>query len=152
MNKRGFLLGEETLKIIIALICIVFLIYLLSALYFNYRDNKDLEMAKASLEHLIKEINAGSTEVEIYNPDGWYVSSWAGDDKPDSCSTLGWDNCICICEDLVRYKVNIDIATECDKKGTCLESDFSIEDGTIKIEKPPLLLLINHEEKIVTRK
>jgi len=58
LNKRGFLLGEETLKIIIAIIAISFLVYLLFSLYSANRTSKDLELAKSSLNHLIEEINS----------------------------------------------------------------------------------------------
>ena len=67
MNKKGFLLAEETLKIIIALISLGFLVYFLGALYFANQDSKELEQAKASLEFLVKEINDGRKEVTIFN-------------------------------------------------------------------------------------
>ena len=65
MNKRGFLLGEETLKIVLAVIAIGFLVFFLVSLYSSYTRNKDLELAEASLGYLIEGINSGSEEVEI---------------------------------------------------------------------------------------
>ena len=62
-NKKGFLLAEETLKIILALICIVFLVYFLVYLYFSNVDSKKLEQAKSSLDYLFKEINSGVNSV-----------------------------------------------------------------------------------------
>ena len=65
-NRKGFLLAEETLKIILAVISIGFLVYFLSALYFANQNSEELEQAEASLEFLINEINSGSDKVEIY--------------------------------------------------------------------------------------
>ena len=51
--KKGFLLVEETLKIIIALISLIFLVYFLVSLYMANQNAKNLEWAKSSLNHLI---------------------------------------------------------------------------------------------------
>lgn len=40
-NKKGFLLANETLKIIIAVICIGFLIYFLAMLYLSKSGTQD---------------------------------------------------------------------------------------------------------------
>ena len=42
-NKKGFLLAEETLKIILAVIAIGFLAYLLFSIYKSGSDSKNLE-------------------------------------------------------------------------------------------------------------
>jgi len=118
MNKRGFLLGEETLKIIIAVICIGFLIYVLASLYYSGFGDKDIKLAKASLEYLVREINAGATEIEIYNPEKWYVLNYMGN--------------LCICEKIDK----------CEPDETCIESDVVVL-GEIKIENPPVILEIN---------
>jgi len=163
LNKKAFLLTEETLKIIIAVIAISFLIYLLSSLYFANRSSKDLEVAKFSLNHLIEEINSleeGETrDVEIFNPRNWHLMSWPHEittgflfftderiETPRSCSNLGWENCLCICR-----KDNPD---NCDEKGFCMENDFVVEDAgknIIKIVNPPLILTIDYENKIIER-
>ena len=162
MNRQGFLLAEETLKIVIALISISFLVYFLTSLYMSNQNSKDLELAKASLEHLISEINsleAGkSKEVEIYNPNGWVIASWPRkvlkgtigfrqevDDWPKSCSNMNWDKCICICEDTLVLNLEGD---DCDDNGICLESDFTIDKIT-KIENPPIKLTIDKDSKTI---
>lgn len=152
-NTRGFLLAEETLKIIIAVICLALLAYFLVSVYLKSSEDEDLELAKASLEHLISE--AGTGEVEIYNPDGWVIISWPqvseqsfvnkyslgiiGEEagktlKPLSCENLGWEKCICICKG--------DGAGDCDKNGVCRESVLETGREGIKI-KPPLKLKIS---------
>lgn len=156
-NKRGFLLGEETLKIIIAVICIGFLAYFLFLLYSNSKDSTDLEFAKESLNHLIDEINDGKTEIEIYNPKNWVIGVWPHEFKeyfvfietgvakgmPKSCSNLIWESCICICKN--------DNPDECDKNGICLENDIGldVEGKNIQISETPFKLKI--EEGVVMK-
>ena len=155
MNRKGFLLGEETLKIIIAIICILVLVYFLISLYMANKGNKELEQAKASLEHLVSEINSGREQVEIYNPDGWYISSFPqtieGGILPDYCSGRRWENCICICGVDIKKKAGKE---KCDNLGTCLENEFIMGGGlsrNIMIE-PPLILSIDYENKIISKK
>jgi len=169
MNKRAFLLAEETLKIVIALICISFLVYFLVSLYITNQNDRDLEMAKASLSHLFEEINSiedeGVKEIEIYNPDGWVISLWPHKvmkgtygfrkevrDIPKSCSNLGWESCLCICKG--NYFLNLE-GSDCDKSGICLNNKIglSIEEGVIEIKGSLLQLNAEHkEEKIVVSK
>ncbi|RLG10455.1 hypothetical protein DRN69_08990 [Candidatus Pacearchaeota archaeon] len=171
LNKRGFLLGEETLKIVLAVISITFLIYLLVSLYFAHVRDKELELAKASLNHLIEEINANAEEVEIYNPKGWYISSFpmkiigfSEENKiegtnliiPKTCSNIGWESCICI----YSWKGVRNPSLAVDNLGACKENEFEIRgsvsisntqriENTIKIQNPPLTLTINYENKII---
>ncbi len=140
-NKRGFLLAEETLKIVIALISIGFLVYFLVSLYLTNKESKELELAKASLQHLVDEINSNRDTVEIYNPKAWVIMSWSEGDLPNSCSNLDWDKCLCICKD--------NQAKDCDNNGVCLESEFIVK-GDIKIKPVPLILTIKNSE--ITRK
>lgn len=157
-GKRGFLLAEETLKIILALISISFLIYFLTALYFTSQNSKGLEQAEASLEFLIKEINDGRDEVEIYNPSpsfntlgifrGWKITSWSSNEMPNQCFNLAWDNCLCICKtDLLE-----DDKEECDEEGICLESPKTINSDVIKIDEIPLKLSIKYGDGILITK
>lgn len=158
MNKKAFLLGEETLKIIIAIIAISFLVYLLFSLYMVSKTSKDLEFAEASLNYLIEQINSLKEgeirDVGIYNPQKWVVSSWPDNGLlPRECSNAEWENCICICN-RPGGSVHTFIAA-CETKGTCLESDFVVEGKTwngIEIEEPPLILTIDYENKIITQK
>lgn len=157
-NKRAFLLAEETVKIIIALVCISFLVYFLSSLYFSNKHNGDLNLAKASLEHLISEINSKSENVDIYNPSsskyfpgGWIVISFPlGSEKPSSCSKQGWNDCLCICGESTTTLTDSGLAQDCDSSGTCIESDFKIVGKKIRIENPPITLQINYDSKVIS--
>ena len=162
MKKRGFLLAEETLKIVIAVICIGFLVYFLTSLYLKNKDSEKLEQAKASLEYLVSEINLKQPEVEIYNPNGWVISSWSSvGEMPSQCINFGWSNCLCICDNVGVIKeywsklpltdsLQENILSKCDSNGRCLQSDFSVENNFIEIKKPlPIKLKIDYDGKII---
>jgi len=158
-NKRGFLLAEETLKIVIAVICLIFLVGFLAKLYYNSSQNKELEQAESSLEHLINEINAESDEVVIYNPGNpWRIISWfVEEEKPSKC--YDWENCLCFCKGNKFWPeiINLEnLKEDCEKKGVCRELPQKIEvenNGNfyIFIEKTPYTLMIN-DNKITLKK
>jgi hypothetical protein len=159
-NKKGFLLAEETLKIVLALVCISFLVYFLASLYFNNKDDNNLELAKSSLEYLVSEAESFGEEggiVEIYNPQGWVVSLWSENKMPNSCSNKGWDNCLCICKEELSTRTINGLISDCDNKGYCLESlELRIENernfykkslsNSIEIKPVPLKLYIIDKE------
>ena len=145
-NKKGFLLAEETLKIIVSVIAITFLIYFLTSLYNINQDNRDLELAQTSLEHLIEEVKAESSSVDIYNPKGWSILSWVEGNNPRSCSNFDWEKCICMCE-YPWIKGENRFLKKCDDVGYCLEAEnISISDY-ININEVPLKLNIVYDEE-----
>ena len=161
-NKKGFLLAEETLKIILAVISIGFLIYFLTALYFANQNSEELEQAEASLEHLIEGINSMKEgdvrKVEIYNPEGWAISSWPYEnDKPESCELNNWESCLCICKNpMMAFSSNFLDNCEDKSKGVCLENTEKLivkEEGgsqsPIWIKNPPLKLNIDSLSKTI---
>ena len=126
-NKKGFLLAEETLKIIVALICVIFLVYLLAALYNSNSSNKKLTQAKEvllgteedsrSIEKIIFSLKEGESEIkDISNPSGWYLYSFVEQEKPNSCLN---QKCLCICEKALIEKINSKVE-KCDSDGACL--------------------------------
>ncbi|MDD5012155.1 MAG: hypothetical protein PHQ66_00705 [Candidatus Nanoarchaeia archaeon] len=160
-DKRGFLLGEETLKMVIAVICIVFLVYLLVAVYLNVTGQQKLKEAQAIVngEHgIIAEINrlnlGGNYSADglvVPNPADWYVFSFVGDDKkPNSCIQ---QNCICICEnafpDLFDWQIK-----RCDEKGVCSNVGNLQKFEKMKIEKAGIIISINkvNEQIIIEKK
>ena len=108
-QRRGFLLASETVKIVIALIAIVFLVGMLSSIYLNkIKATKDEEARAAvkgtsglSLKSIV-EFAKNSKESQtwrVFNPEGWYVFGFsASNGGPLSC--LG-KSCICICNNVV---------------------------------------------------
>ncbi|MBU1252345.1 MAG: hypothetical protein KKC96_02000 [Nanoarchaeota archaeon] len=157
--KRGFLLAEETLKIIVAVIAIGFLAYLLFSLYGANQDAKYLELAKESLSSLEVAINAQQTDVMIYNPKGWFILAWPHDytfsdwnpfsetttitdARPKSCENLGWSNCICFCDGTTPDK--------CDSNGVCFQDANEFSFSNIKVDKVPATLKIDYGAKTIT--
>jgi len=123
MNKKGFLLGETVIKIVIAVICLAFLVYLLVSLYYNNGDDKNLKFAEESLQYISKADGA----IEIYNPEDWWIISGGG--------------MICICE-----KNDLENCVNGNKKGFCLESEKKVEGNKIKIEDVPMTLTVKDGE------
>lgn len=143
LNKKAFLLGEETLKIIIAVICIVFLIYILTAIYNANTSAKKIEEAKDILsrtEEIVLSLNEGESErQDISNPNGWHLIGFIGEDKPNSC--LG-NNCLCICSNSLIGTSKLQ-AKKCDEKGACLEiNNLVISELDLKITEASDLLFI----------
>lgn len=144
ISRRGFLLAEETVKIILALIVVSFLVYLLSSLYFANKREADLEFADASLKKIIESIDGGLSEVEIYNPGGWYLLGWPYQNvAPKSCSNLGWENCLCICRNqgkgisvpgIHTVVTPSNLAESCDELGVCKSIDQKIFINKLKGE------------------
>jgi len=141
-NKKGFLLGETVLKIIIAVICIVFLDYFLSALYFSKVNAEKREQAKQTLLGSVESISiftgevvageiGGSKQYEVKNPAGWYLFTFFGKEKkPNSCAG---QTCLCICDNVVDV---FDRQLGYCEEGICLIGNFKGEYQEIKINYP----------------
>lgn len=142
-DKRGFLLAEETLKIIIAVICIVFLGYLLVAIYNSKTSDKKMEDARdvlSRIESITNSIKEGDTQSQdIANPSGWHLYSFVEQEKPNSCLNT---NCLCICEKPLIEKFK-SLAKKCDEKGACLVvPKLAMSKIDLKIRDPDNLLFI----------
>lgn len=164
-NKRGFLLAEETVKIVIALICIVFLAYLLFSIYNANVEKKEMEFARASLKSIIENMNAKSPEVEIFNPvspsyeKAFYLVSWSSINGPvpTLCENIGWNNCLCICKNKI-WRINADessLREDC-SDWACEQTDIrvitNLDSLGIKIENPPITLELDSKENTIIRR
>ena len=103
-NKNGFLLGEETLKIIVAILCILLLIFLAYSLYSSFTTNRFIEQAQGTLEQIADGLavvdKEGSYETTLAQPVGYslnsnYMDSELKPYKQDICNTKTY--CLCIC-------------------------------------------------------
>ena len=147
-SKKGFMLAEETLKIILAIIVIGFLIYFLASLYFSSKTSEELEFAKASLDYTLEQLNSKSPEMMILNPVGWMITSWKKGNMPLQCSNLGWENCVCICDRAFDYfgLLKNTPLEDCNEQSVCLEygKEIIIKGDTIVIEDSSTSLKVNH--------
>jgi hypothetical protein len=125
MKKKGELLTSEVLKTVLAVICIIFLIYLLSALYFSKVNGQKTIQAESSIEGILGGINIlnlnGSMGVySIYDitPVGWWIFSFTSNEvHPNLCSGI---DCICICKKSFEFLASKDKqANQCDDNGAC---------------------------------
>ena len=113
------LLAEETLKMIIALIGISFLIYLLFSIYFSSGAGEKKQYAEATISRIMVIVENAESQVESINeptPFGWFLFGFIGEEKkPNSCSD---QDCLCVC-----YNIKIDVfdrqIKECGNKGSC---------------------------------
>lgn len=156
-NRRGFLLGEETVKIILAIISIVGLIVFVVYWYNAYSANSETKNAEASLNRILVDINSGRTQTIIYNPKDWVLSSWPHDFQleknilPSTCLNNKWSKCICICQ------FNSIGCNEGGVLGACVQSNFSVtssgeppETNSILLNPVPAILSINQTNKSIS--
>jgi len=157
-DKKGMLLASETLKIILAVISIGFLIFLLTSLYFSNIHSKKLTEATSTIKRvseIVQRINNGEVneeEITTLSPAGWHFFSFTEEDKPNSCA--GQD-CLCICDKVYEVKfLGVTQSKECSDKGVCLIiqnlkdfSSFEIGDATnpidIEIKKIGIWMEVN---------
>jgi hypothetical protein len=99
LSKKGFMLGEYTLKIIISVLCLLLLFYLLFTLYSGYKKDKDIRNAKSVLDSLGVTMNLAKEkgqqqDFSVLGFEGWALISYQkGEKRPLECG----DNCICLC-------------------------------------------------------
>jgi len=105
---------------------------LLFSLYKSSRIAGELEQAKATLPFILNEAKEGRTSVDVYNPKNWWLGGFPRKEKlsnsriliyklPKSCSNLGLQSCICLCQK--------DTPDDCDEKGVCIDDvGFWIEE------------------------
>ena len=142
-NKKGFLLGEFTLKTIIAIFSIILLIYLLVNIYSSFQEKSKIDQAKASLERINENVfSVSQSGVEklfvLTSPKDWIFTYFGSDNlKPKFCQGR---NCLCICEKEGYFSNQLE---KCESKGFCniaenkiiFESDIVISSTDIIIKK-----------------
>jgi hypothetical protein len=134
-TKKGIVL-PETLKIIIAVMCILLLLYLAFKLYDIFRRSNELEQAKATLEAIVGKANSlkegESTEYLITGPRGWVLLSY--NEGIGTCN----EKCLCICPNLGWFS-NINYINLCKKQGVCKSSlntkEIILEEQTMAVSR-----------------
>ena len=128
MGRRGFLLGEFTLKTVLAVVCILLLVFLLASFYASFSKEKSIAQAKGSLEQIRQGISiAGSTGKYAYiltEPRGWALAYFpAGLGSSGVCEGTG-NRCLCICKAPGWFSNQ---KKQCEGSGICISSDVSLK-------------------------
>jgi len=134
MKKKGMLLTEEVLKMVIAVIGLVLLSYFLVSLFYSDVREKKQREATATIDRIsqiISSMGISQGNVTALQPQRWTLFSFTAEEKkPNPCSG---QNCICICNKVVGDIFNNQIK-KCSKNGACLIISNLKEFEDIKIE------------------
>ncbi len=134
IKKRGMLLTEEVLKIIIAVIALAFLSYfLISFFYSDVKAKKQREAAETieRISEIISSLSVSGENVTGLQPQKWTLFSFTEEEKkPNQCSG---ENCICICNKVLGDIFDRQIK-KCSNEGSCLVISNLQEFEDIKIE------------------
>ena len=143
MNKRGILLSEG-IRIILAVIAVLLLVYLAAQLSGLFIKKSAQEQAKESMKRLMEEIknveNGKKMEAQLFieSPNDWWIIAWPYKEdvrKPKQCRG---NYCVCICpvpeitkgdisgfENSLEYCNNLGVCEDVDKKiKTIYESEI----------------------------
>ena len=118
--KKGMLLTEEVLKMIIAVIGLVLLSYFLISFFYSDAKAKKQKEALSSLDEIsqiIANIGVSGGNVTVLQTQSWTLFGFINENKkPNSCSGQA---CLCICPDVLADFFDRQIK-KCDKTGACL--------------------------------
>lgn len=141
MKKKGMLLASETLKMVLAVIGIGFLIFLLTSLYFSNSVSQNKQKAELLMKN-IRNVSSNLNPIthnssNLYNivPSGWNIISYVGAvQKPNQCAG---ENCLCICDSVYSYGgiFGDRQISECTKRGVCQVFSNLTKSPTINIGK-----------------
>jgi hypothetical protein len=147
-NRRGMLLAEETLKILVAIISISFLVYFLTSLYFAKIGEQEKKQAEATMGRIISVINNQESKSEIVSditPAGWVLFGFVGEEKkPNSCAG---ENCLCFCDSVINLPFVERQLGECDEKGVCNRVQKLKDFENIEIKPSPFILEIKKDSE-----
>lgn len=117
-NKKGFLLGEHTVDIVIAVLAITILVGLGVKLYGIFIDAKgDMAQAEGHMIEIMSIINelekqgSGEKYYVLLSPETWLLTGWPftpllGEEEvlPKTCDN-DWNNCLCFCDFNLRDQI-----------------------------------------------
>jgi hypothetical protein len=120
-TKKGMLLTEEVLKMVIAVIGLALLAYLLVAFFSSDIKAKNKKDAAATIDEIAKNIpnlTTSGIKISFLQPQRWTLFGFVGEEeKPNQCTN---QNCMCICKKVVGGNVLDRQIKECTKEGSCL--------------------------------
>jgi hypothetical protein len=125
MNRKGFLLGEYTLKVVIAVLSILILVFLLTTIYNTFTSKNNILQAKSTIEMvqgLISEANLkGQSYGLLTEPQGWVLKYYS----LGNVANCEGKKCICVCQN-EGYFSSVDSNCNNPNYGYCEKSDSNI--------------------------
>ena len=124
MSKRGFLLGEFTLKTVLAILGILLLIYLLATLYATFSKQKAIEQATGGVDRVLEGIRIAATseggapyQYILTEPKGWKLIHYpSGLSSVPECSGV---QCVCLCQVPSFWRIFTSQQSYCADAGVC---------------------------------
>jgi len=139
-NKKGMLLAEYNLKVILAILAILLLLYLFFNWYSSLIEQRNFQRAEASLVSLQEKMidaKSGVVTLPLLEPNGWRLVSYTDYNRPESCQ----GNCICLCEGIGSFdRAKLFWAPtqleKCEIRGVCksLEDDINKLDIGLRVQ------------------
>jgi hypothetical protein len=127
MKSKKAILMSETLKIILAVACIILLVYLAVGLYGIFTRGSEIEQAKSTLNAMTRLVNSlengEGVEYLVTSPKEWVLLSFNSLNSGGLCEK----NCICLCPKLGLFD-DINYVALCKKQGICkdLSNNYDI--------------------------
>lgn len=158
MNKKGELVLSETVRIVLAIMGIVLLLYLSFSLYGLFTTKTDFQQAKAHMDNIERIIDSlerndgGSEDYILLSPKEWFIAGFEFplmDQIPQSCNT---NKCVCTCfksrneqfwEGGVFILKSEHLASSCDEQGICLDVEqkfLSVKPSTQSLPYYPIII------------
>lgn len=169
IGKRGFLLAEFTLKIIVAVLCIALLAFLFFKLYESFTDKSEVEKAGATLTRVVDGINnailKGTDYYVLMSPKDW-ILLYSEEGKPLQCQG---QRCLCLCEpegtwSAIKRCIGITNCKDdsyalfkaqlarCDGAGVCKKIDKMIElPEMIAVNTTGVNFVYNSDKVVITK-
>ena len=134
-EKKAILL-PEVMKIIIAVCCILLLLYLAYKIYGLATLNNQLSKARTqiniiggkiqSLQESSSTSDISSTNYLMFNPLGWVLTGWPYASGKDTlsvpfCVAKKWNKCLCLCPSSLTDTSPRDLVKECSINNICIE-------------------------------
>ena len=125
-NKKGRLISEASVKLVISVLVLVMLIGLLIAVYYILVAENELQKIKKQmdkLEEITKKVHQSGklSTVDFFPIKGWYLKSFNYGDKgfdgfpPGACVDNRAESCLCVCDN-----------SDCKNKFDCRWFDFKV--------------------------
>jgi Tfp pilus assembly protein PilE len=127
MNKKG-IIAKEVVRLVIALLCLVLLIFLAVQLYGIFSSKTEIQQAKSTLNQIseiMENLEEGeSAEYLFVGPVNknnlWFFKFFSGHESPEQCKG---EDCLCICVSKNRDFID---ANDCDNLGICKKTEKKV--------------------------